>query len=234
MLISVGEDRKACEYDLQGSSVDTGLLCQLGAGQEGKVQRRESMSRVGNRKASIAVVRNEIIETVEPIQIPVIEVTARPTSLLWHPKMGENDNEEKFIVANTDFKFKELNVQSKQCRKTTLAPMFSNYFDSNYQNNFDSNSDPVSSSSSSSSSSRIVSNPPSKLLPIRVNGKTTHYAYSCPERVVGVGCLPLRGDPSEVLHLTLLFYSILSYLAPSHYVQLQSRILNPWHLLLHS
>ena len=91
MLISVGEDCRACEYDLQGSTLDTGLLLQIGAGQEGKVQRRESMSRVGNRKASIAVVRNEIIETVEPVQIPVIEVTARPTSLLWHPKMSEND-----------------------------------------------------------------------------------------------------------------------------------------------
>ena len=199
MLISVGEDCRACEYDLQGSTLDTGLLLQIGAGQEGKVQRRESMSRVGNRKASIAVVRNEIIETVEPVQIPVIEVTARPTSLLWHPKMSENDNEEKFIVANTEYKFKELNVQSKQCRKTTLAPMFSNYFDSNYQNNFDSNPSPPSSSSSSSSG--IVSSPPSKLLPIRMNGKTTHYAYSCPERVVGVGCLPLRGDPTEVSYL---------------------------------
>jgi hypothetical protein len=206
MLISVGADRRACEYDLQGSTLDTGMLLQIGAGQEGKVQRRESMSRVGTRKASIAVVRNEIIETVEPVQIPVIEVTARPTSLMWHPKMSENDNEEKFVVANTEYKFKELNVQSKQCRKTTLAPMFSNYFDSNYQNNFDSNPSPPSSSSSSSSS--IVSNPPSKLLPIRVKGKTTHYAYSCPERVVGVGYLPLRGDPTEVSHRIVSLHSL--------------------------
>jgi cilia- and flagella-associated protein 251 len=75
----------------------------------------------------------------------------------------------RFIVANDEFKFKEFNADSKQCRKTTLAPTFGG--------------------------------PPNKLLALKFNGAVGHYAYSTAERIVGLGCLPLTGDPTQVMGL---------------------------------
>jgi cilia- and flagella-associated protein 251 len=72
-------------------------------------------------------------------------------------------------VANDEFKFKEFNADSKQCRKTTLAPTFGG--------------------------------PPNKLLALPFNGTVGHYAYSTAERIVGLGCLPLTGDPTKVMGL---------------------------------
>lgn len=63
---------------------------------------------------------------------------------------------------------KEFNADSKQCRKTTLAPTFGN--------------------------------PPNKLvtLPPMENGEN-RYVYSTAERIVGIGCVPLTGNPTEVM-----------------------------------
>jgi WD40 repeat protein len=52
-----------------------------------------------------------------------VELTAQPTAVSWHPHIGD-DVEDRFIVVNDEFKFKEFNSDSKQCRKTTLAPTF--------------------------------------------------------------------------------------------------------------
>ena len=75
----------------------------------------------------------------------------------------------RFIIANDEFKIKEFNADSKQCRKTTLAPTFGG--------------------------------PPNKLLTLRFNGSINHYAYTTAERIVGLGCLPLTGDPTQVMGL---------------------------------
>lgn len=72
----------------------------------------------------------------------------------------------RFVIANDEFKIKEFNADSKQCRKTTLAPTFGG--------------------------------PPNKLLTLKFNGAINHYAYSTAERIVGLGCLPLTGDPTQV------------------------------------
>jgi cilia- and flagella-associated protein 251 len=85
-LISVGEDRRCVEYDLEACSVKDG------------------------------------IQIIEPGRIRV-ELTAQPTAVAWHPHIGD-DVEDRFIVANDEFKLKEFNADSKQCRKTTLAPTF--------------------------------------------------------------------------------------------------------------
>jgi len=95
-----------------------------------------------------------------------IESTARPTAIMWQPQV-EGEIEEKFIIANDEFKFKELNADSKQCRRTTLAPMFGG--------------------------------PINRLLPIVDEGTTKFYAYSTASKVIGIGCLPLTGNPSEVM-----------------------------------
>ncbi len=105
-----------------------------------------------------------------------IELTARPTAILWHPHIGQ-DVEERFIIANDEFKLKEFNVDTKQCRKTTLAPTFGG--------------------------------PPNRLLllPENLNSESRdrYYAYSTSERVVGIGKLPLTGNPEQV---TNKFYNL--------------------------
>ena len=72
----------------------------------------------------------------------------------------------RFIVANDGFKLKEFNVDSKQCRKTTLAPTFGG--------------------------------PATMLCPLVVGETVSHFAYSTGSKVIGLGCLPLTGDPSKV------------------------------------
>ena len=133
VLISVGEDRKAIEYDLKESSVENGVV---------------------------------IIDT--PTRL---ELVPRPTAVCWHPHCGD-DNEDRFIIANEDFKFKEFNSESKQCRNTTLTPAFGG--------------------------------PLTTIIPLPVDASQDgekYYAYSTAENVVGVGCLPLTGDPKNVMGL---------------------------------
>lgn len=98
----------------------------------------------------------------------VIELTAKPTAFLWHPHIG-NDVEDRLIYSTDDFKFKNINADSKLCRKTTLAPSFGGCINSLIA---------------------IPSTDP------EIAGR--YYAFSTAERVVGLGCLPLTGDPNEV------------------------------------
>jgi WD40 repeat protein/Ca2+-binding EF-hand superfamily protein len=139
MMISVGRDRFCVEYNLENSSTDTGLQCQ-----------RQSAEGGGERVMC------------------KIEATARPTALMWHPRIGD-DVEDRFIVATDEFKFKEFNADSKQCRKTTLAPTFGN------------------------PPNRMVP------IATAGNGRVTHFAYSSDSKVVGIGSFPLAGDPSKVM-----------------------------------
>lgn len=70
------------------------------------------------------------------------------------------------MCANDEFKFKEYNADSKQCRKTTMAPTFGG--------------------------------PPNQLVYLPGNNERRCFAYSTAERIVGVGVLPLTGDPRNV------------------------------------
>jgi len=130
-LVSIGEDRRVVEYDLESSSVINGMQC---------------------------------IDTV-PTQL---DLNARLTAVLWSPSINAN-HEDKFVVATDEFKLKEFNVESKQCRKTVIAPTYGG--------------------------------PANKMLPIPTNGTVTHFAYSTASKVIGVGCLPATGNPSEVMGL---------------------------------
>ena len=129
-LVSVGQDRRCVEYDLEISTVISGIAT-IDSGAE-------------------------------------LDLNAQPSALMWSPITAE-DPEEKFIVANDEFKLKEFNVESKQCRKTALSPTYGG--------------------------------PPNKMLPIISNGGVKHYAYSTESKVIGVGCLPITGNPSEVIGL---------------------------------
>eukprot|EP01038_Epipyxis_sp_PR26KG_P008841 gene8841-11932_t len=52
-----------------------------------------------------------------------LESIARPLAVMWYPA-SDDDVEDRFVIANDEFKLKEINADSKQCRKTTLAPRF--------------------------------------------------------------------------------------------------------------
>lgn len=113
-------------------------------------------------------VENGILIVDVPVQV---EVTAKPTALLWHPHIGD-DVEDRFVYATDDYKFKNINADSKLCRKTTIAPTYGG--------------------------------PIVKLLPIPTSGDSEsgyHYAFSTAERIVGIGSLPLTGDPTESMAL---------------------------------
>lgn len=57
-----------------------------------------------------------------------VELYAKPTTCAWYPYVGEN-TEDKFIIANDEYKFKEFNSETKQCRKTTMYPSFGGVID---------------------------------------------------------------------------------------------------------
>jgi hypothetical protein len=89
--------RRYCvEYDLAASTVATGVVC------------------VKSMHPSAATVCSHRIE-----------LAAKPTAVMWHPKIN-GDFEDRFVVANDAFKLKEFNLDSKQCRRTSLAPRFGN------------------------------------------------------------------------------------------------------------
>ena len=107
------------------------------------------------------------VQTIETIPAQ-LDLNAHPTAVLWTPVASAN-HEDKFVVANDEFKLKEFNIESKQCRKTTIAPTYGG--------------------------------PANKMLPIPTNGTVSHFAYSTASKVIGVGCLPITGNPSEVMGL---------------------------------
>eukprot|EP01039_Chlorochromonas_danica_P007847 gene7848-8660_t len=142
-LISVSEDRYCVEYNLALSNVESGVI---------------TMNTVALDGSSCHSFR--------------IESFARPCCTLWHPRY-EEDIEDRFIIANSEFKFKEFNADSKQCRKTCLAPRYG--FPPAFLACIPYN-DPL----------RLEDDPP-----IRA------YAFATNNKVIGVGLLPLDGDPSK-------------------------------------
>jgi len=57
-----------------------------------------------------------------------VESYAKPTTCAWHPTIGDN-KEDKFIITNDEYKIKEFNSETKQCRKTTMYPSFGGVID---------------------------------------------------------------------------------------------------------
>lgn len=110
---------------------------------------------------------SEGVKVVDPSRVR-IELTAQPTAISWHPHIGD-DVEDRFIVANDEYKMKQFNVDSKQCRKTTLAPTFGG--------------------------------PPNKIMVRKGEDDKHYFVYCTPERIVGIGSLPLTGCPTQVMGL---------------------------------
>lgn len=192
-MLSVGLDRRVCEYDLENSTVEIGFLCQSRTGNEEiKVPRRDSVKSNNNKYTSYDT--NE--EKFDHTQISKTDITGKPTAIMWHPRMCVTDIEEKFFTANTEYKLKEFNAHSKECRKTTLAPVFSDKKNANFFNN--TNTLTSAHRCQNDFFYNFISGAPNQLIPIRINGWVTHYAYSCPENIIGVGSFPLTGNPTQV------------------------------------
>ena len=85
--MSVGEDRRVVEYDIEASTV-------LGG-----------------------------VQPMKEETPPALDLTAFPSSMMWAPSVG-TEGEEKFIVANDEFKLKKYNLESKQCPKTCISPTY--------------------------------------------------------------------------------------------------------------
>ncbi len=83
----------------------------------------------------------------------------------------------RFVVANDEFKFKEFNVDSKQCRKTTLAPRFGN--------------PPVVLLPIPNGNANSAVGEASGSIP-------DHFCFATSSRVIGIGAFPLTGNPSSV------------------------------------
>ena len=192
-MLSVGLDRRICEYDLENSSVEAGFLCQSRTGnEESKAPRRDSLK--SNINKFVSCDADE--EKISHAQTPRTDITGKPTAIMWHPRSNELDIEEKFFIANTDFKLKEFNAHSKECRKTTLAPVFSDERNTNFYNR--TNTLTSAHRCQKNFFSNYISGAPNRLIPIRIDGWVTHYAYSCPEHIIGIGSFPLSGNPTQV------------------------------------
>ncbi len=98
---------------------------------------------------------------------PALDLNAYPSAMMWAPVAPDAEVEDRFIVANDEFKVKEYNLDSKQCRKTVISPTYGG--------------------------------PLNRMLPLPQNGAVKHYAYSTGSKVIGVGSLPMTGNPNEVV-----------------------------------
>lgn len=143
-LISIGEDRFCVEYDLVNSSMSTGVIPV------------KSIASDGSSFTSIKV-----------------ESWTKPTCVMWHPKRPE-DVEDKFLVMNAEYKIKEFNADSKQCRKTCLAPRYG----------APANKMMLVPGSSGSDGS---------------GGKSSSYVFTTGERILGMSQLPIDGNPNKIL-----------------------------------
>eukprot|EP01036_Dinobryon_divergens_P027639 gene27639-36445_t len=63
------------------------------------------------------------MKDIQETLVSISEDRHCPTAVFWNPRT-EEDVEDRFIVANDEFKLKEYNIDSKLCRKTTIAPRF--------------------------------------------------------------------------------------------------------------
>jgi hypothetical protein len=158
-LISISDDRHCVEYDLASSSISTGL-------QTVKIINSENGLQYSSAR---------------------IEMTGKPTCVLWHPRR-EDDVEDRFLTVNNEFKIKQYNIDSKQCRKTSLAPRYGLP-----PNNL--LLVPYSTVNQSISDSQTL--------------WQSTFVFSTSNRIIGLGHFPLDGNPDKVI--SSLFSSVVGF-----------------------
>ena len=169
--VTVSKDRTASVYTVIGRcKAHTGAICDLIFGSRDGAEVLFSVGvdrRCQEYDLKLSSVAEGIVSSEKSVRI---EVSSRPTALMWYPR-APDDVEDRFVIVNDEFKFKEFNTDSKQCRKTTNAPMFGG---------------PITKLLAIGNAKSIDS---------------TFYAYSTAERIVGVGTFPLVGNPENVMGL---------------------------------
>lgn len=162
---------KKCPFNLLGRCMaHTGEICGLEFGpREGK----QVLISVGadHRCLEYELAKVTSATGIKLKENPVkVELYARPTAALWMPYVGD-DAEDKFLIANDDFKFKEVNIESKQCRKTTMYPSFGGVID------------------------KLA------LVGKGFTDANPYVAFATSEKIVGLARLPLTGNPSKMMGL---------------------------------
>ena len=113
----------------------------------------------------------------------------------------------RFVIANDVFKFKEFNLDSKQCRKTSLAPRFGNppslllpippppvqqssaFLAYNSNNN----------QQQEGGEGEFGGEEGEEALPPPPAPVPAYFAFSTASRVIGISTFPLTGDPSQTM-----------------------------------
>lgn len=182
VLISASKDRRICEYDCARSSVTEGLYCRG----EGKQENR-------------------------PLRV---ELTARPCGLLWVPHEDES-KENKFIIVSDHGKMKEYNADTKKCRKVSKCPIFGGVpsvllvlpqakkgseaaaeeelLEPSAQT-LDADSFAETAIESGVAGEKEVKSK----LSLQNKSDLEYYVYAAESSVIGIGCLPLTGNPELV------------------------------------
>uniref|UniRef100_A0A7S1U4Z5 Cilia- and flagella-associated protein 251 n=1 Tax=Phaeomonas parva TaxID=124430 RepID=A0A7S1U4Z5_9STRA len=106
---------------------------------------------------------------------------AIPTCVAWHPALP-HDFEDRILTANTEFKLKQFNADSKSCRRTSLGPTFGG---------------PLVHLLPVPQGGRPADNAddgaPPELPAVQ------HVAYATSERVVGLLQFPFDGNPQKMM-----------------------------------
>ena len=193
VLVSIAKDKRIVEYDCEKSTPSEGVICYG----EGKLENR--------------AIR--------------VELTAKPTAIMW-PEPDDEVSENKFIIANDQYKFRELNADTNNCRKVTNAPLVGGYpsnllilphskdliapdqlqsvtEEANPHMALEQEegaSDNETTAASVESNVDVAEHHESDK-PLR------YYIYAAEERTIGIGCLPLTGNPNLVwllkIHISL-------------------------------
>lgn len=193
------------EYDLKNSSLSTGVMCVKSANPD--------TSTVCSHR---------------------IELSAKPTAVMWHPKLN-GDFEDRFVIANDAFKFKEFNLESKQCRRTSLAPRFGNPPSTllvippppvsevlslptapitrqyptgrSTKGEFEEQGEPNPEGLEGQAEEKATEEEEEveEPVPPAEAALPEYFAFSTTSRVIGISSFPLTGDPSQVLHVFFFF-----------------------------
>ena len=186
VLASIAKDKRIVEYDCEKSTSSDGVICYG----EGKLENR--------------AIR--------------VELTAKPSAIMW-PEPGDEVSENKFIIANDHYKFRELNADTNKCRKVTNTPLVGGYpskllilplprdlvAPDQLNSIIDTHSDvtlereeEIVEAPEEGSPDPLAETIAEVAEELQTEMPLRYYAYAAEERTIGVGCLPLTGNPNLV------------------------------------
>lgn len=191
VLVSIAKDRRIVEYDCEKSTSSDGVIC-FG---EGKLENR--------------AIR--------------VELTAKPSAIMW-PEPDDEVSENKFIIANDHYKFRELNADTNKCRKVTNTPLVGGYpsklliiplpkdltppDELNSVTDFGSDAalehgEGAPDTPEGEAQESPLGTNPEEAEHHESEAPLRYYVYAAEDRTIGIGCLPLTGNPNLVIKGTM-------------------------------